>query len=136
MEYPVRPVPNHVHYATVLEWYDGDTVKLDTDQDYEGFNKSWHRLYGVDTPELKVDGKPNPLGAEALSYVQSWAPIGTRLITVSYKAKNAFPTPGSKEKFGRWLVEIWQASAGPDGMSLNEWLIYDGISKPYTGGKR
>lgn len=132
----MRPTPNHAHYATVLEWQDGDTVKLDVDQDYRESNKDWHRLYGVDTPELTIKGVANPLGYEALDYCRAWAPPGTALIIVSYKAKNQIPTTGAKEKYGRWLAEIWKAEASPDDPSLNESLIRYGISKPYMGGKR
>lgn len=132
----MRPTPNHAHYATVLEWYDGDTVKLDVDQDYREWNKDWHRLYGVDTPELTIKGQANPFGYAALDYCRAWAPVGTPLIIVSYKAKNQVPTSGAKEKYGRWLAEIWLAENGWNEPSLNVCLVRDGISKHYTGGKR
>lgn len=124
----MHPAPNHVHVATVIEWHDGDTVLLDTDQDYETHNQSWHRLYGVDTAEL-----PTTAGKEAKAYVEQIMPPGTKVITVSYKNKDQIPTPGSKEKYGRWLAEIWIPGTET---SINQALVRDGYSKPYYGTKR
>lgn len=127
----MRPTPNHVHRAIIIEWHDGDTVKLDTDQDYETFNKGWHRLYGIDTPELKT-----PAGEEAKRFVQALAPVGTEVIIVSYKAKNAIPTSGSKEKYGRWLVEIWLADGPAEAPSLNRLILQRAQGVAYFGGAK
>lgn len=126
-----RPVPNHVHVARVLEWHDGDTVKLDLDLDYETHNNGWHRLIGIDTPELStVEGKA------VTAWVEALAPAGTDLVIVSYKAKNAFPIGGAKEKYGRWLAEIWLADAPPEALSINQQLLATNQAKPYWGGAK
>ncbi|WIC89052.1 nuclease [Arthrobacter phage Ottawa] len=127
----MRPEPNHVHRATVIRWRDGDTVKLDTDQDYETFNKGWHRLIGVDTPSL---GKEQ--GKAAHAFVEAIAPPGTPLIIVSYKAKNAIPTGGSREKYGRWLAEAWLENDPPEAPSINQRLLTGYFGVAYFGGLR
>lgn len=124
------PQPNHVHVAKIIEWHDGDTVKLDLDLDYETHNNGWHRLVGIDAPELSTDA-----GKASLAFCMALAPAGTDLIIVSYKAKNAFPVGGVKEKFGRWLAEIWVAGT-PDQPSVNQKLVDADLAVPYFGGAR
>lgn len=125
----MRPTPNHVHAAKIIEWHDGDTVKLDTDQDYEEHNFSWHRLAGIDTDEL-----PEETAELAKKAVIEWAPPGTEVVTVSYKnLRTRTPTSGAKEKYGRWLVELW---APGDDISINQRLLDAGLADPYSGGKR
>lgn len=126
-----RPEPNHVHVAKILEWHDGDTVKLDLDLDYETHNNGWHRLIGIDTPELWT-----PEGKDVHEFVDRYAPPGTEVVIVSYKAKNQFPIGGAKEKFGRWLAEIWLVDEDPEAMSINRLLLVTDRAKVYNGGPR
>jgi endonuclease YncB( thermonuclease family) len=131
----MRPIPNHIHMGVVLDWYDGDTLKIDGDLDYEVSSKGWHRLVGVDTPEL-----PTPGGYSALDYVRSIAPVGSPIVYVSYKnlggiAKVA-PKGSVKEKYGRWLCELWPMNQPAEAPSLNVLLIQQGHARPYNGGKR
>lgn len=127
----MRPVPNHVHRAKVLEWHDGDTVKLDLDLDYETHNNGWHRLIGIDTHELSTD-----TGKVALLAVLEMAPVGCEVVIVSYKRKDEVPIGGGKEKYGRWLCEIWPVAAPDTAPSINKRLLAMGMAKTYTGGAR
>lgn len=124
------PQPNHAHYAKVLAWHDGDTIHLDVDRDYEDHGHTTHRLWGINAPELATDA-----GKASLAYAEAAAPAGTDLIIVSYQAKNQIPTDGSKEKYGRWLAEIWVAGE-PDRPSINQQLVNAGLATPYYGGAR
>lgn len=124
------PQPNHVHYAKVIDWHDGDTVHLDVDRDYEDHGHTTHRLWGINAPELAT-----PEGKTALAFVQAIAPPGTDLIIASYQSKNQIPTDGSQEKYGRWLAEIWIA-ATPDLPTINDQLVSTGNAVPYFGGAR
>lgn len=124
------PQPNHVHPAKILEWHDGDTVHLDVDRDYEDHGHTTHRLWGINAPELATDA-----GKATLAAVQALAPAGTDVVIVSYQAKNQIPTDGSKEKYGRWLAEIWVA-ATPEQPSINTQLVTAGLAVPYFGGAR
>lgn len=124
------PQPNHVHSAKIISWHDGDTVHLDVDRDYEDHGYTDHRLYGINAPELA-----SPTGPQALDFCEALAPAGTDVIITSYKAKNQIPTDGAKEKYGRWLAEIWVA-ATPDLPSINEQLVSSGNAVPYFGGAR
>lgn len=125
----MRPTPNHVHAARIIEWHDGDTVKLDTDQDYEEHNFSWHRLAGIDCDEL-----PSVVAKAAKARVNELAPPGTPVITVSYKnLRTKVATSGAKEKYGRWLVELWTTTSH---ISINQTLLDEGLTRPYDGGKR
>lgn len=105
--------------AVVHRKYDGDTWYLDIDL---GFGTWLHeqsiRLYGIDTPELR--GEERPEGLEVLDIVNEWCPDGTVVYLQSYK--------GRKGKYGRWLGMIW-----PEGWdtSVNQRLLDEGHATEY-----
>lgn len=120
-----RPTVQYVFNATVLEWHDGDTVKLDVDQGFEGARKSWFRLYGVDAQELKT-----PEGKVALAAVEGRWPVGTAMVVVSHKAASV---PVGKEKYGRWLADLYPLDSD---QSVSEWLKASALGVKYLGGKK
>lgn len=96
-----RPVagPSYDYAAVVKRIIDGDTLDLDIDVGFEIHAAVRVRLLGVNTPE--ITGATRAAGLEASAFVQQWC--GNRDYNVfirSYKAK-------TKEKYGRWLVEVW-----------------------------
>jgi endonuclease YncB( thermonuclease family) len=121
----MRPVVSFVYNAVVLEWHDGDTVKLDVDQGLEGHRQSWFRLYGIDCKELATAE-----GKRAHAYVTDAWPAGSAVVVRSYKAETV---PIGKEKYGRWLAEIWPADADT---TISDTLTDASLARPYFGGKK
>lgn len=119
------PTPQFVYRATIIEWHDGDTVKLDVDKGFEDFTKAWFRLYGIDTPELATVS-----GIMASDFVKKTWPPGTAVVVVSLKGEEI---PVGKEKYGRWLAVLY--TPGATG-SINDLLVSSGFAAPYYGGKK
>lgn len=114
----------HYDVARIVEWHDGDTVKVQIDHGHSVFTEHWYRLEGVDTPELHT-----PEGKEVLQEVLKNWPAGTAVIVTTTKA----PWRDDKKgKYGRYLARLTPA----DGVSINDWLLRRGLAKPYGGGKR
>ncbi|QAY16140.1 nuclease [Arthrobacter phage Sonali] len=111
--------PGYSCQGEVLEWHDGDSVRLRLDIWEDTAKTVWVRLDGLDTPEL---GKPGGAAASARSLLL--APVGSIL---SVKARH-HPT----DKFGRVLAQLTNAS----GVSVNGTLLQEGLAKAYAGGSK
>lgn len=105
--------------AVVVRKYDGDTWYLDIDLGFGVWlRKQSVRLYGIDTPELR--GEERPEGLAVLDVVNEWCPSGTEVMLNSYKDRSG--------KYGRWLGMIW-----PEGwdQSVNQKLLDEGLATEY-----
>jgi micrococcal nuclease len=111
--------------AKVVDVYDGDTCTIVY---YQGTtaHKRKFRLYGVDSPELKV-GKHvenrdqiKQRGLDARDALRN--KILHRVVTIQFH---------KEEKFGRCMGVI---SYG--GQNVNKWLVQEGYAKEYFGGKK
>lgn len=116
--------PNiYLYRAIVRSVYDGDTMRLDFDLGFGNWmmNKSV-RLYGIDTPEIR--GEERPEGLVARDFVREKCPPGSEVTVLSIK-----DTTG---KYGRYLVTIFYED--PSGtVNLNEQLLLGGMAQPYPG---
>lgn len=93
--------------ATLLRVIDGDTVDLLVDLGCDISIKMRCRLFGINTPER---GQPGYLEANnALTSLLE----GTPLIVETIKDR--------KEKYGRYLVHIWQQEL--EGESINTQMV-------------
>ncbi|MCQ0987562.1 thermonuclease family protein [Jiella marina] len=102
--------------AIIKRVYDGDTVWADIDL---GFHTWRHdeslRLYGIDTPEVR--GEERPEGLKARDALRKRID-GKELIICTIKDEQG--------KFGRFLAILWDGEE-----NLNEWLLKEGYAEPY-----
>lgn len=112
-------------WARVVDIYDGDTCTIVY---YEGRtpHKKKFRLYGIDTPELKV-GKNVPnrdkikkKGLEARDALR--ANILNKVVTIHFR---------KEEKYGRSMGTIFCG-----GINMNQWMVESGYATEYFGGKK
>jgi micrococcal nuclease len=119
-------VPDYTYKAIVLRWVDGDTVWLEVDLGFRIKLTSDFRLYGINTPEHNQAGFH-----EATAYAEAHAPEGSGIVIRSFK---------DPDKYGRWIVKIYVASAILVGVTyipeLNEALVASGLAVPYFGGTK
>ncbi|MBS4029459.1 MAG: thermonuclease family protein [Ignavibacteriales bacterium] len=107
------------HYkATVLDVYDGDTLTVAIDL---GFNvqlrKEKIRLNRINAPELKERSKKQ--GIASRDFLRSL--ILEKEITLQ-------TIKDRKEKYGRYLGEVWITADGKD-VNVNDELVKKGFAK-------
>ena len=110
--------------AIVKKIYDGDTITVDIDLGFGiWLNKQSIRFWGIDTPEIR--GEERPEGLIAKGMLMKWIPVGTEITLRTHKDK--------KGKYGRWLGEILVADSAKRGsfISINERLVEGGYAKRY-----
>lgn len=119
--------------ATVVDVYDGDSVhlKLDLRQDIDlGFKIRLTasaapvvlaRVAHIDAPEMKVDGRSNPVGVAARDYAATLLSPGTPVTFVSH----------SLDKYGRPLGDITIGD-----LDFGTEMLRTGHAVPYEGGPR
>lgn len=113
---------DYVYNATIENVVDGDTVDAVVDLGFTVFVKVRFRLFGLDTME-KNDRDPvkREQARLATEFVKTKC-LNTPVTLKSHKT----------DKYGRWLAEIFL----PDGSTVNNQLITEGLAIPYFGGKR
>ncbi len=109
------------HYnVKVLDVYDGDTIRVEIDF---GFGMIWRgntgkgvsiRLYGIDTPEIRGEERPDGLIARDKLREEI---LGKNIVLKTIKDKTG--------KYGRYLGIIIKE----DGTNINEWLISEGLAE-------
>lgn len=107
-------------HVELLRVVDGDTLKLEIDM---GNRIKWNdnfRLAGIDTPELST-----PEGVAVRSHVIALCAQGLTLVE-TYK----------RDKFGRWLADVYFKGDGGTEIHLNRLLLIEGYAVPYAGGAR
>ena len=107
--------------AKLVRVVDGDTVDLEVDLGFSITVRDRFRLDGIDTPERGQKG------------FQKAKTFLTRLL----KDKElVVRTAKAKEKYGRYLAEIFVEFAGPIDTSVNAILVAKKLAVPYDGGKK
>jgi micrococcal nuclease len=110
--------------AIVKKIYDADTVTMDVDLGFGVWLRSQSfRLKGINAPE--VTGIEKPLGIIARDVLIKWIPLESEVTIQTYK--------DSKEKYGRWLAEIFVPDEAQPGKltSINENLVEGGYAERY-----
>lgn len=114
----------YVFETDVLNWIDGDTIKLSKLYLIEDLaigsvkNPVIGRLIGIDTPEHK-----QPYATEATEYARSLVPDGSRTLVRTVLVKGKL-----KDSFGRYFMVIYT----PDGHDVNHALLVSGLAVPYV----
>ena len=103
---------------TVIRVVDGDTVYGDVDLGFNVGNKKMEfRLAKINTPEIK--GTTREAGLTSKQYVEDKI-MGKEVIIVTKK--------DTKEKYGRYLAEVFYKDETGNYISLNEELIQKGVA--------
>jgi micrococcal nuclease len=103
---------------TVVRVVDGDTVYGDVDLGFNVGNKKMEfRLAKINTPEIK--GTTREAGLTSKQYVEDKI-MGKEVIIVTKK--------DTKEKYGRYLAEVFYKDETGNYISLNEELIQKGLA--------
>ena len=103
---------------TVIRVVDGDTVYGDVDLGFNVGNKKMEfRLAKINTPEIK--GTTREAGLTSKQYVEDKI-MGKEVIIVTKK--------DTKEKYGRYLAEVFYKDETGNYISLNEELIQKGLA--------
>ena len=110
----------YAYHATVLEVYDGDTIRCRIDLGFglEMVNESI-RLFGINTPEVR--GEERPEGLEARDYLRDKI-LGKDITLITFK--------DTKGKYGRYLATVYLEVDG-ELVDINEQLITEGHAVEY-----
>lgn len=110
------------HYRMkVTKVVDGDTVYGDVDLGFNiGSKKMEFRFAGINTPETK--GETRTAGLASKKYVED-AILNKDVVILTKK--------DSKEKYGRYLAEIFYLDATNNYVSLNKELVDKGLAIPF-----
>jgi len=108
------------HYkAKITEVYDGDTCTLDIDLGLNIWNKGEKiRLNRINAPELRGDEKAK--GLESRDYLRSLI-LEKEIFIETIKDR--------KEKYGRYLAEIWLADENGNFNNINDKMVKNGFAK-------
>ncbi|WP_299128286.1 thermonuclease family protein [uncultured Winogradskyella sp.] len=101
--------------AKIIDVYDGDTITAQVDLGFLVSREMKFRLYGIDTPELR--GEERPEGLKVRDILRGRI-LDKEVVIYSYKDKQG--------KYGRFLANIFL-----EGEDINQWLIDEGHAKPY-----
>ncbi|MEW5895689.1 MAG: DUF1016 N-terminal domain-containing protein [Candidatus Omnitrophota bacterium] len=124
---------NYTYPARVLKIIDGDTLDLRIDLGfYLRLICERVRLRGIDAPEMT--GKGGPGAKDFLVKTLSKCPV----IVVRTTKASGQEAPDAKEKFGRWLVDVFFLPENDDateiaekGMYLNQLMLDEGHAEIY-----
>jgi micrococcal nuclease len=109
--------------AVVTNVYDGDTITVDIDLGFGVVLKEQKiRLDEINTPEVR--GEERNEGLIARDRVRELI-LGKKVVIKTYR--------DSKEKYGRWLAEVYYKET-PESeytINLNQQLINEGLAKKY-----
>ena len=107
--------------AFVTKVYDGDSITVDIDLGFNNWIKNQKiRLYGIDTPEIRGEERPEGL----LAKDRLWDLIFDKeIILRSYKDKSG--------KYGRWLATVF-VQKDNEWINVNQLLLTEGFAEIYT----
>lgn len=107
------------HYkAFVTAVYDGDTITVDIDLGLKTFIKGEKiRLYGINAPELR--GAERPEGLKSRDFLRETI-LNKNIFIRTFKDK--------KEKYGRYLGEIYLPDKKGKFINVNELLVKKGFA--------
>jgi len=108
------------HYkAIVTSVYDGDTCTVDIDLGLSAWIRGERlRLNRINAPELT--GKDKPEGLKSRDFLKSKI-LGKEITIETIKDR--------KEKYGRYLAEIWFEEKNGKFININDLLVTEGFAK-------
>ena len=102
--------------AIIRSVYDADTITADIDLGFGIIYRGQKlRLMGIDAPEMR--GSERPEGIISRDALRKRI-LHNEVIIKTHKDK--------KGKYGRWLATVIL-----DGEDVNQWLLAEGLAKPY-----
>ncbi len=115
-------LPRYLYRAEVVSVYDGDTITVDIDLGMRiKVRGEKVRLFGINTPELRGDDKPQ--GLLARDHLRSL--INAREVVIeTHKDK--------KGKYGRYLATVWVQETPGEWLDVNKHLVAKGFAKFVT----
>lgn len=106
----------YTYRAKITAVYDGDTVTADIDLGFSVVLQGQTiRLARINAPEVR--------GSSAESGVRSRDALRAQVLGKSVVLRTI---KDSREKYGRWLGEIWV-----DGVCINDWLVTEGLAAKF-----
>lgn len=106
----------YTYRAFVSRVYDGDTVTVDIDLGFSVVLKDQTvRLYRINAPEMR--------GSSADKGVASRDALREKVLGKWITLRTV---KDSKEKYGRWLGDLWI-----DSVCVNDWLLSEGLAVKY-----
>jgi micrococcal nuclease len=106
----------YTYRAHIVAVYDGDTVTVDIDLGFSVVLRGQSvRLARINSPEVR--GSSADLGIKSRDALRSKI-LGKSVVLRTVRDE--------KEKYGRWLGEIWL-----DGQCINDWLLAEGLASRY-----
>jgi len=115
--------PTYEYNARVVRVIDGDTVVLKIDLGFKFEAELVCRVYGVNTPEIAGITRDAGLAAKAANENMLLREAGGVVFTRTYKS--------GKDKYGRYLADIFYVDAQGVTLKLSEQLIAGGFGKAY-----
>lgn len=100
--------------AEVTRIVDADTIDVRIGLGFHVFLEERLRFARINAWEVK--GEEKEKGLEAKAWLESVIPVGAKILIRTF--------PDEKEKFGRWLAEVWV-----NGECLNDELVRRGHAK-------
>lgn len=106
----------YTYRAKITAVYDGDTVTADIDLGFSVVIRGQSvRLARINAPEVRGDHAE--MGVKSRDALRSQV-LGKSVVLRTIK--------DTREKYGRWLGEIWL-----DGVCINDWLLSEGHAEKY-----
>lgn len=107
----------YTYRAHVVSVYDGDTVTVDIDLGFSvSLKQQSVRLARINAPEVR--------GSSAEAGIKSRDALRDKVLGKTVLLRTI---RDSREKYGRWLGEIWI-----DNVCVNDWLLESGLAAHYT----
>lgn len=107
------------YWVSNVRVIDGDSFEALVDLGFYITLKEKFRLFGVDTPE--ISGEERPQGLISKEFSQKFFSNSEKYKIVVH----------GKDKYGRWLCSVFDGT-----VCLNEELINSNLAKEYFGGVR
>jgi len=115
-----KNIDPYQYWAKVLRIVDGDTIELEVAIGFNVYTKNKFRLIGVNTPEtfgVKKTSEEYKRGKKAVEGLKKMIKVGDWVEARIFQ--------GKREKYGRWLAELFK-----EGKSVNQFLLVKGLGEP------
>lgn len=108
----------YFYRAVITEVYDGDTCTVDIDLGLSTWIRGEKvRLYRINAPEVR--GPERDLGLQARDFLRS---------QIEGKAVLIQTIKDRKEKYGRYLAEVWLEAEDGSRVNINDLLVQSGYA--------